>query len=831
MGHFYPRQTILAPSGLTTEPNEYGHYPAGALRVARNVVMRQPGKIEQAPNVRNQVAVGAADDVIHKLMPADTGVVYAVVADDPVVPDFAIYADGVAQSYAGDSGARQFSATGRISWAQCNERVLVNGNSGTLVRDPGVTVYGKNFRAAGLPQFNVVSAAVTAGSPTWLDTNQMVGYRVCLARRYTNPDYTLRSAPSVPVKVFNAGAKGTVDVRIEWPIFFDFGIQPGDIIELYRTDILTSTVVTADPGGVFKLVKEFQFTTMVEVNAGSIVLRDTQEPVQGTLVTPGRELYTNPGIEGENYANLRPPTAKCLVSFKGFCFYGYTTERAELKLSFPGGLGSLNAASRATGIGRRAGAGTITAGSANITGVSAADLVGIKVNQLWGGSTANWPLTATVSAVGVSSITMSSPALAAGTAFALDDMLSINGTVCRMGADGLLGLLDDLNGRMEAQVNQTLPATSGLYQTGAEITLMENHHPFGGVIGVNGTNLQNYAPPLVAGANQEPLTRKNRLAWSKEQQPEHVPSVSETFVGFGEIYSLNATRDAVWIWCSDGLFRLGGNGGSLGLGAWQIDYANATLLLCAPQASTVLEDILYGYCNVGVVAVDSAGNVNNISAGTIGDIVPGPRYREVLSIIMERNETDDEVLLTLGEANEDHTASFRIYLYNVRQKAWTYLEKGEAGFGLDLITAIGMFRLPPGGAEPHVLFASQVLGAQPVYASWDAPDDFCDSTVQYQSLYGEQPLELKRWMWADYLFDANSQGSIDVLWNDLSFGGIPLSPIDIGVYARAGCPREVGVSHSLRPGFRWRASTTQRRFQGISLAVKQRTNTPKERGA
>lgn len=844
MGHFYPRQTILVPAGLITEPNEYGQYPPGALQVTRNVTMREPGKVDQAPNVRNTVAVSAADAVLHKLMPADSGIVYAIVRQ-PVLGDpdaWRIYADGVLETFMTFTGLvttqsrDAFSATGRINWAQCNGRLIVNAKYSQLVRDP--VPLSAHFRAAGLPQLSIGGTALTA-SAGWLEPGHAVQYRLCLARRYAE-DYTLRSTPSVPARVNGQANPFNVLVTAEWPTFAA-GIEPGDVMELYRTDILATTSLYADTGATYKLVQE-HILTSAEIAAGSFVFTDTQPPILGTLKTQGRELYTNPGVEGETYANLRPPMSECIASFKGFCFYGNTTERAQLKFGVPGGWGWTefgsdagipDATARAKGVGKRTGAGAITSGSAVITGVSAADIVGVAVGQRWFGGN-GFNAGDSVTAVGASTITMSVPATMNGTVWDLYDVIEINGAVYSMERPGKL--LDTLNGQMEVQFDQA-DAAIGVYQTSFEMKLMYNTPPFNRPILVRASNGQNYSPPLptmVGGslAKQiDPLVRKNRVVWSKEQQPEHAPSVSETFVGFGEIYAMNATRDSIFIWCSDGLHRLGGNGGSLGLGAWQVDYSNSTLLLCAPQASTVLDELVYGYTNDGVVEVDSATNLRNLSVGVIGDIMPGPRYREVMGIIMERNETDGEVLLTLGE--DENGFSDRVYVYNVRQKAWTYLEGDAEGNGLDLdnITAMAMFRLPPANAEPHVLLASYQGSLPPVYASWDAPDDFCDSSVQYQPLYGDNPLELKRWMWADYLFDKNSSDPIDVIWNDLEFSGIPVRQLDIGMYARAGCPREVGVSHSLSPGFRWRSSSTQNRFEGISLAIKQRTNQPKERGA
>jgi hypothetical protein len=546
MGHFYPRQAILAPVGLVTQPNEYGQYPPGALKVARNVLLRDPGKLDQSPDAIAH-SVGLPGELIAKLMPTDTGIIYALTTDGG--GGWSIFADGVPQTFAG-SASDAFSETGRISWAQCKDRVIVNGLRGCLVRDP--VPISTHFRAAGLPQPSIVGGAITAGVPAWLDQNQMVGYRVCLVRRYAE-DYTLRSAPSAPVKIINSVTKGTVDLSIKWPA--GAGIEPGDILELYRTDILATTSAFADPGATYKRVREYALTAadIAAVPPAALVLRDTQETVTGTLRTPGQELYTNPGVEGELYANLRPPIARCLASFKGFCFYGNTTERAQFKATFPGGFGGLTiggSASRLAGVGNRGGSGTITLGSAVITAVSATEIVGVKVGQLWNAFSPSFPSTAAVVAVGASTITMSVVATSSGISWVLDDVIEINGVKARLGLpSAVMTLLNGLNGTMEIQLNQAVTADASHYLTGLEITLMWNYLDFDRSIDVRATNGANYSPPVpelgAAVKTIDPIVKKNRLCWSKEQQPEHAPSVSETFVGFGEMYAINPTRDAL----------------------------------------------------------------------------------------------------------------------------------------------------------------------------------------------------------------------------------------------------------------------------------------------
>jgi hypothetical protein len=575
--------------------------------------------------------------------------------------------------------------------------------------------------------------------------------------------------------------------------------------------------------------------TSAEAAANFVQFKDTQPYVAGTTVSPGEELYTNPGQEGELYANRRPPIAKCVTSFKGFAFYGHTTERAQWRWTVPGGFGRQSEAVAAGltaagfkqyGIGNRTGAGTVSIGSPTITGVSAADMVGIVPGQRWFGG-GQFVFSDRVLSVTATTITMSANALANGTTFSLIDMFEINGTLVYL--DGAAGMLTTMFNAYEVTGPPVPPTGGGNMLTAFEYTVETNLHPLDTNITIRGTNGQNYSPAIPEiGATVKtivPITSKNRIAWAKEQQPEHAPSVSEDFVGFGELYAMESTRDAVWLACSDGVFRLSGDAGALGLGNWQRDYANSTLILAGPQAMTALNESVYGYFNSGFCEVDSAGTITNLTNKVVGDVLPGTRYSEDRGLIVERNETDDEVLLALGE-NAD-SSSNTVYVFNTSQRGWTYLNGAAA---LTRVTAISMQRAPLSG-EARVLFAISVPSGTPSFGGWNSQSSFLEWDVQYQPLYGDDPLELKNWIWCDYLFSVASAGrNVTPVFNGTPFAGvIDVQALDAGAYARAGVPREAGQSQSISPGVRGAASATQARFQGLSMALKQRTNQSKKR--
>jgi hypothetical protein len=200
MGIFLPRQEVFSPVGLVTQPSQYAHYPSGAGRVVRNVTMRNPGELVQAPGIQGSVSVGGVDRVIHKQAPLDNGEVYSFCEIGTV---WSVFCGVNTASFIG-SNVNAFSSTGRISWARVAERLLVNGTRGFLVGDymAPTSAAERALRTAGLPQLNRFTHNLVDTGNGWLLGGQMVAYRFCVVRELAN-GYTLRSVPSPPYKAMH----------------------------------------------------------------------------------------------------------------------------------------------------------------------------------------------------------------------------------------------------------------------------------------------------------------------------------------------------------------------------------------------------------------------------------------------------------------------------------------------------------------------------------------------------------------------------------------------------------------------------------------------------
>lgn len=842
---FRPRQTIVAPIGLVTQPNAYGVYPSGALKRADNVSMRNVGELVQMPGSQNTVSVPVSfTGAIPKLVALDNGHVVAVAGSSTAQP----YADATGYTFQGNPTGNpltSFSPTStRICAARLAERLTLNSPTCCLVTDSmsPSTSGDRVFRRAGMLQPGNVGFSFASPGPVPDDV--AVGYRVCFRRDFSD-GYFVRSVPSPLMAVGNnLGASEAVTLTI---VLSNTGLQAGDIVEVYRTDgVPITTAFMPSVGQTLKRIAEHPLTS-AEVAGTFYTFTDTQEFVPGTTTTPGEELYTNPYQETEQYANRTPPVVQTLGVFKGYQFYGDTTDRPFAEFTCAGGIGQqseavaegISATSfKANALGERSATGSRTSGSPTITGVSAADMVGIKPGQKLKNGTAGFPATTYVSAVnaGAGTITMDGNATstAGATAYLLQDTLEINGGKFPFSSlPELAGALAAMTPPLEVSINTQAGALASgqSYTIGAKIRIEPalTGDNFYNPLTVRATNGANYSPALpeiTATAKSITGVRiRNHLVWSKEQQPEHVPTAHEAWVGNGAIIALNPTRDALWIWCTDGLYRLSGSGGADGLG-WGIDLVSTTLILAAPQASAVLGEIVYGYTNQGFVGVDSAGNIDYLTDQKIGNLLPGAQYAETLNTICEANETDDEVVLGLGENGGRN--SHILWVYNSKQRGWTRLNTTDSAFRF--VTAMAMQRSTSSG-EPRLLFAIAPNGAilAPQYSGWNG-STYLQCAAEYQPIYGDDPLSLKQYIWCDFIFATGSNGKTLVpLYNSVTTGQVTITDFQNSGYARSGVPRRFAVAHSISAGFEQLAGSVQSRFQGISIAFNERTSQSKKR--
>ena len=226
------------------------------------------------------------------------------------------------------------------------------------------------------------------------------------------------------------------------------------------------------------------------------------------------------------------------------------------------------------------------------------------------------------------------------------------------------------------------------------------------------------------------------MHFSKLQQPEAVPPLNYFFVGNGTIHRLISTRDCVWAWCSDGLWRISGGGATAA--EWRVDPVDPTLILAARGAVAVMRDKVYAYTNHGLVELDSTGGVNELSQGTIGDAATLPDatgYSDTWNTFIACDEAHHEVWLTIYDGASASTS----YLYNTLTKRFTTVAQSNAYSAMAFSKALNSLVIGRVDTSPDVYYfnadtsTTRMAGAdvrfQPLYQGDH------DTLKEYQDIY------------------------------------------------------------------------------------------------
>lgn len=781
--------------------------------------MRAPGMFWAAPGFDAQSNLFAVNDILRKLYPLDSSHIYTWTRTAGLV-----WTVGEAAVAAGlpalVSTTNLFNDGGRIWPIRARERMLVNTlTAGVLVGDfmAPANAGQRALRFAGLPQPLISSITRGAAPSGTLPLNVLVGYSTLLMRSFSD-GYSVVSVPSPIYKYSDTNLLTNPVLRVSWNI--NAGVLLGDVVELYRTDGLPTADVNADPGDTLKRIIAYTLTAP-DIANGFVDLTDQTTLIAPLYQTTGLEMYTNPFQETYLQANRQPEVNNAQAVFKGYAFYADLTERAKWTFSVPAGFGTTGNVGlgtdywRTNGIGTRLGAGTITNGSPVITAVSASDILGIKIGQKWVGGVQFTTLN-TVIGVGVNTITMSANATSGGAAFALADQILFNALVTARVAefgDMINSFGQGIGTTFEVTSDAASPAPAmGATTRGATVSLEPTRQALFNSFVVAATNGANYQPPVpefnATGKTFTATQTKNLLRWSKAQQPEHVPAANEDEIGFAQIISMAATKNALWIFCTDGLYRLSGD-----VPPWRVELFDPACILCAPQALCQMRDSIWAYTNYGIVRIDDSG-ITEITAKTLNEVFSGPPYAENPHIIVERNETDDEIVVQLN------AGSNLFYCFNTKQGGWSTITSTP---NTQTITAMAFQRSATSGRQ-RLLVGTSVSGAAPAYSTWDVLGiNFLVPTVIYQPFYADDPLVMKQWIDVTYMFDAldGTPGVTQKTISAIQAGSVVAStPITLHTgeaYGTIGITRATAIALANIPGYTHIAYSSQSRFKGLSV--------------
>lgn len=168
-------------------------------------------------------------------------------------------------------------------------------------------------------------------------------------------------------------------------------------------------------------------------------------------------------------------------------------------------------------------------------------------------------------------------------------------------------------------------------------------------------------------------TYPHGLMYSKNQQPEHVPTAHIEFVGSKNypIRRILALRDSLFILKTDGVFRLTGSGGS-----WSIDPLDTSTRIIAPDSAVVVNNQIFCLCDQGIVAISDVGV--QVMSRPIEDQINfliSEDYTSLKNLSFGVSyETDRKyILFTIGSDADNYPT--QAFVYNTFTQAWTTWEK------------------------------------------------------------------------------------------------------------------------------------------------------------
>lgn len=819
------RQSIVAPIGLVTQPNKYGQYKRGALSTAKNVQMRSPGVIGSMPDTRvYRAAVGAGTNrVIRQMFASPAQILTAIENQAGPVLAYNWVTSGGSAVITPPALLNNAAAPGRLRTTTQRGRYFITSRPAAASGNLANGVIAIESEGATTARFAGLTPLASAEANSFSTTDAQVftpPYSVAycaLIRRTQSDGYILLSAPTSPAIVY-AAAGAVQDLIATYQFAATHNYLAGDVLEVYRTRVQTPE--TIDPGATMFLAVS-QILTATDLANGTVTVRDTC-PESGL----GLALYTNPGLEGADAANYDPSSASDMASFKGHMFYGMTAVPAQAIVGPRVAFGVLLTNSqRLYGIGFRQITGTLTNGSPIITAVN--NMRGVVIGQVVEHANFAGGI-ATIIGTTPTTITVNKNAApgAVGTTLFVDDLIEagfpsfaltiqfvypITARQLFTLGSGQVGAPFTYISNIAQRVRSD--GTSIDSQSGVEL-VFRRPRVTGNTFTLRATNGINYSPPLPdvnGGVAQiySDQVKENRYAWSKLEQPEHVPPLNFGTVGSGTFYRFAPTRDALWLFTSDGLWRLSGAGGD-GEGSWRLDPADPNLVLAARNAVGSLKETVWAYTNRGLVAISDDGGIQEISLGVVGDLILNANFTDTWDVWIEVDQQHQEVVLSFrtGTLGAGATTS---YVFNTITKTFVTLVKDEysAAEYIPSLQSLALGRVNAGSpaANPDVMYFE--LDTSVVRM------DFSD--VRYQPLFVSDPFTLKQFQDVTYIFEGlSATASLFPIFDGVLSTSFNANLSTGESRQTAGVPRRCAIAPCLRPGFAMSNTACAWSFRGLS---------------
>lgn len=498
--------------------------------------------------------------------------------------------------------------------------------------------------------------------------------------------------PSAPAAIrFTAAAAATIT-----------GVLPPDLVatdvaQIYRTKTAVS-IAEIDTARLY-LAGEHELTS---TNITNGFFQHVDMVAEDAL---GAELYTNPEQETIDQANQIPPVAKDLAMYAGCMLYANTKRHPQILIELKRAGDSLLSIDRMTS------SGTFGGGTDTITGV--ASVTNFRVGQYVTADPNNGPGSSVpagdipqltqitqISGAGPYTLTLSNntTGVSAANTFYVCDWISIGDEIYfawdDSDSDKKLFEVEDSNEyhtmlELAYVVNEYGALHGGNYmvhpiagQDQLDPTpnntgqlLIEERVPSGSSFQVKSSLPSAWSPELEASTDNntaEIEITPARLHWSKDRQPEAVPNLNYKDIGDlgSDILRIIATRDSLYIFKEDGIFRLYG----FSPGTFEVTAVDRSLRLIHPEAAVRVGDWIYAWTDNGIIRISDHGTQ------MISNTPLRRSLQEIQSLI--RQTSSMQGIFAAGHENDGQvffgvpgsllaTASTNIYVFHVDTLAWT----------------------------------------------------------------------------------------------------------------------------------------------------------------
>lgn len=517
--------------------------------------------------------------------------------------------DNGSGTYANYSGSFSAPSGVKMRFAEAFSNLYLTTSEGIKVI---TDIAGTAARSAGAPRSLDLDSSTTGGSG-FLSNNKQVAYRVVIKRTDANSN-VLFGYPSTRNVISNTSG-GSRNISITLPLPSEITVN--DVIQVYRTAQATVSGSSDVAGEEMALVYQIN-PTSAEVSALSMTFTDS---IDDSL--RGASLYTAPSQEGISQANDRPPVAKDIALYKSnFMFYANTKTKQRLFFNLVGVSGLTGNTITLAGITYNFGASEIVSGGGSpqvkvtSTGVAATDIDTtarsfVRVINKYASNTS------------VYAYYLSGPA--------------------------------DLPGQI--MIEERGVGASAFTIQSSNTTIQAMIFPYPPV-----------SPSTNTASTSTNSTQVNALYYSKNQQPEAVPSLNYLLVGSANeaILRIFALRDSLIVIKEKSVWRITGEDPSSFV-ATPID---TTTFCKSANSCAILSNQVIMLSNQGVVAVSESG-VQVISRDIEPSIIPLLLHTSISTLAVGiAYESDRHYLLSVPTASSD-TVQNQTYVYNIFTKAWT----------------------------------------------------------------------------------------------------------------------------------------------------------------